>query len=77
MSDYNGWRNWETWNVALWIQNDEGLYNHAKSYRRMKYPYHTLANALREYGWNATPDGASYLDRNIDRLALDEMIRDL
>jgi len=22
----NGWKNYETWNVALWLQNDEGLY---------------------------------------------------
>lgn len=25
MSDYNGWSNYETWNVALWLGNDEAL----------------------------------------------------
>lgn len=30
MSDktYNGWTNYETWNVALWLDNDQGSYNH-------------------------------------------------
>lgn len=30
MSDkkYNGWTNYETWNLALWIDNDQGSYEH-------------------------------------------------
>jgi hypothetical protein len=24
---YNGWSNYETWNVALWLDNEQGTYN--------------------------------------------------
>ena len=27
---YNGYQNYQTWNVCLWISNDEGLYSLAK-----------------------------------------------
>lgn len=26
---YNGWKNYPTWVVNLWLSNDEGLYNEA------------------------------------------------
>ena len=25
-SEYNGWRNYETWNMSLWLNNDSGFY---------------------------------------------------
>lgn len=27
---YNGWSNYETWNVALWLDNDQGTYNYVR-----------------------------------------------
>jgi hypothetical protein len=34
MTTYNGHKNWNHWNVSLWINNDEGLYNMARQYAR-------------------------------------------
>lgn len=31
---YNGYTNWATWNVCLWIGNDEGLYYTARDLTR-------------------------------------------
>ena len=73
---YNGWKNWETWNVALWIGNDEGLYSIARQYRHRGYE--AFAKEMREeLGSKETPDGASWTDSGLDIEALDEMLVEL
>lgn len=49
---YNGWLNYKTWNVALWIMNDKGLYELAKACKRASNPYVYFRNDLREV-WGA------------------------
>ncbi len=69
---YNGWANWETWNVALWVQNDEGFYREAR--RSYSYP-----NFVERMGFasSATPDGAKYDSPELDIAELNEMIEEL
>jgi hypothetical protein len=74
---YNGWANYETWNVALWIQNDEGMYDSARIMRRARNPYQSFANAMRDCGFHKTPDDVSYNDSALDIEALDSMIQEL
>jgi len=81
-NEYNGYANYETWNVALWIQNDEGLYNLARDYRHKISPYKRFIESLRELGENSpiafqTPDGVSWNDSSLDVDALDEILADL
>lgn len=76
VSEYNGWKNYETWNVALWIGNDELLYQEARRYKRKGYM--AFREALRqEIGMTETPDHVSLNDSGLDVEALDRMIKEL
>ena len=72
MEGYNGWKNWETWNVALWLGNDESLYKMARRFVN----YKDLAQALVDCDTPVTSDGASYTDPDLDTYALDEWLMD-
>lgn len=61
---YNGHKNFNHWNVSLWINNDEGLYRTAKHFvnvtdNRNEAAKHMFA-LLVDDGVTKTPDGAPY-----------------
>ena len=51
---YNGWTNWETWIVNVWIDNDQNLYEHYGDMARKEVltdkesATHELSTTLRE-----------------------------
>ena len=63
--EYNGWYDWTTWNVALWINNDECYYNIAKD---CKDYFDFLYEMQAMIGSFATPDGADWGEANIEEM---------
>lgn len=76
MAKYNGHRDWNHWNVCLWLMNDEGLYNlvrdKVRSSRTKDRAAERILESLTEAGITATPDGARYTITTI-RAAIREM----
>ena len=60
---YNGHKNWTHWNVSLWINNDEGMYLHARDLARRhtrKAAAQQMLDDLHSMHITETPDGAKY-----------------
>ena len=62
MTEYNGWTNYETWNVKLWIDNEEGSYRYWQAQAR---------GAIRK---NSDKDDATYdLAKQLEQEHYDNM----
>lgn len=76
---YNGWKNRQTWNVALWLNNDEPIYREAVDYMKQykgSQPYkHFIQDML--MGNKTTGDGIKWLSTRLDYKALNEMMEEL
>ena len=77
---YEGWANYHTWNVALWINNDEPLYNAAINYARNAdtptYMEFLIKGMPAEYG-DLTGDRVSWTDPTLDMDELDAFIQEM
>lgn len=76
---YSGWKNYQTWNVSLWINNDEPLYRAAVEFMKKykgKAPY---AAFIRSQGMtqDKTPDGVKYISTRISYKELNKMMQEL
>ena len=79
-NEYNGWKNRQTWNVALWINNDESLYRSAVDYvKEHKNSKKLYSNFIRHCGLenDRTPDNIGYISTRLDYKALNEMMLEL
>ena len=82
----NGYANYETWNAALWIGNDEFLYNTAKAcvtYREagIETPWEKFQRCMMEGQigryLGATGDGVAWDSVAIDADEMNAMMEDL
>lgn len=82
---HGGYINYQTWNVALWIANEETLYALARTCVAKPHPYRAFVYELRKKLngdsnvsiYFETPDGVSWNDSGLDLVSLDWLIRGL
>ena len=82
---YNGWANYQNWNAALWIGNDEFLYNTAKACVEYcgdnETPWEKFVRCMTDGQigrmLGQTADGVKWNDPKINRFELNEMLAEL
>ena len=62
---YNGWTNWETWNVAMWIGNDEMF--HRMMTLTAKGDWDIFKGLAMQFGITKTPDGVDFEDPKVNQ----------
>jgi hypothetical protein len=75
--EYNGWMNYQSWNVAMWLSNTESLYRSMCRFMQTYdgshggSPYRAFIKKMR---LTKTPDRVSYISNLLDYARLDEFM---
>ena len=77
--EYNGYKNYETWNVVLWIGNDYPTYQASQGYKTYPQPFLSFREDLSKgmLKCTATGDGISLWDSKLDIKAIDKVLREV
>ena len=78
MTTHNGWTNYETWNIALWIGGDESFYRLATKFMatpRKGALYLDFVKYAKFEG--STPDGVEWLSKELDLTELNAVLQAL
>lgn len=78
---YNGWANYETWNVSLWMQNNMFFYNTAiacvEYVSDNETPYQKFIRNMTNCEQFTTRDGVSWDSKLINHDEINEMMIDM
>lgn len=77
---YEGWANYETWNVSLWINNTYDIYKGAVEFMETnpdgENPYKAFVTSC-GLASQKTADGVLYMDKGLNYRELDAMMKEL
>lgn len=79
MSEYEGWKNYATWNVSLWLNNEYNIYTAAVEFMKDYKGRHPYKDFIVDCGLDAqrTPDKIKWAGKDLDYTALNQMMREL
>jgi hypothetical protein len=77
MAGYNGWTNYETWNLKLWLDNDQASYQHWQHVAREAFSVGDVQKAKRTLAEQLETHitavaGQILLSKNLEALILED-----
>lgn len=76
---YEGWENYETWNVSLWLNNEYGIYIGAVEFMKDYKGRNPYKDFIIDCGLDAqqTPDRVKWISSKLNYKELNDMMKEL